>query len=361
MTETRLNNTYPSNRLQKSFYWLVILFLLATILVIGKNFIQPFVLALFIWYLINTLSYAFMSIKIGSKNPPAVIAYLLSVLTIFFIIFLLVRLIQSNVSQVISESGSYQEKFTTKMDRIWIAISTKFKIEKVPEMERVINSINLKAIINKTGSAMTGILSKSGLILAYTIFLFLEQGHMRKKIDKMFPDTTRRSDIRKIIARIQADVRTYIGIKTAVSLVTAILSYIVMRAIKLDFAAFWAVLIFIFNFIPNIGSLIATILPATLALVQFDSLKPFLVVVIGITGVQLLMGNLIEPRLMGGSLNLSPLVIILSLVLWGTLWGIVGMFLCVPITVVLTIILSHFPQSRPIAILLSQDGRIRHD
>ena len=151
----------------------------------------------------------------------------------------------------------------------------------------------------------------------------------------------------------------YVGIKTLVSLMTSLFSYLVMRLIGLDFAEFWAFLIFILNFIPFIGSIIATILPATLALIQFTTFTPFFIVAGGVTLVQFIVANLIEPRLMGHSLNLSPLVIFLSLALWGALWGIAGMFLCVPLTVIIVIVLSYFPQTRPIAIVLSKDGRMR--
>ena len=132
-----------------------------------------------------------------------------------------------------------------------------------------------------------------------------------------------------------------------------------MRFVGLDFAEFWALLVFILNFIPTIGSIVATALPGLLGLVQFESWKPVLILLIGITAIQQSLGNFIEPNLMGITLNLSPLVVVMSLLLWGMLWGIVGMFLCVPITVILVIILGNFPSTQWVAVLLSKDGRIR--
>lgn len=131
-----------------------------------------------------------------------------------------------------------------------------------------------------------------------------------------------------------------------------------MSLVGLDFAGFWALLIFVLNFIPNIGSLVATILPTLLALVQFDTLVPFMIIGIGVGTTQLIIGNFIEPPLMGRSLNISPLVVLLSLVLWGSMWGIPGMFLCVPITVVLMIILYQFESARWIAVALSKNGNV---
>jgi predicted PurR-regulated permease PerM len=162
-----------------------------------------------------------------------------------------------------------------------------------------------------------------------------------------------------VIAEIDHDIRIYMGVKTLASTITAALSWAIMTFVGLDFAEFWALLIFLFNFIPNIGSLIATALPTVLALAQFDTLRPFAIVGIGVTAVQLLVANVIEPNLTGKSLNMSPLVVMLALVLWGMMWGAVGMLLCVPITAVIMIILSHFPSTRWIPILLSKDGGIR--
>ena len=131
-----------------------------------------------------------------------------------------------------------------------------------------------------------------------------------------------------------------------------------MRAVDLDFAAFWALLVFILNYIPTIGSIVATILPGLLALVQFESWTPFVILVIGITVIQQALGSFLEPNLMGMTLNLSPLVVVISLILWGMLWGVVGMFLCVPITVILVIILANFPGTRWVSVLLSKEGKI---
>jgi predicted PurR-regulated permease PerM len=126
-----------------------------------------------------------------------------------------------------------------------------------------------------------------------------------------------------------------------------------------DFAGVWGLLIFLLNFIPTVGSIIATIFPALIALAQSDGYTLFLLVLFGIGALQVCIGNILEPRLMGSSFNLSPIIILLNLALWGYIWGIIGMFLCVPFLIIVTIILSHFPQTRPIAVILSSDGRLR--
>ena len=123
---------------------------------------------------------------------------------------------------------------------------------------------------------------------------------------------------------------------------------------------FWAFLIFLLNFIPTIGSLIATIFPAAYSLLQFGEFSPALLVLVIVGTIQLVVGNIVEPRVMGSSMNISPLVTILALTFWGMIWGITGMILSIPIMVVLVIIFSQFESTRPIAILLSEKGEIEN-
>jgi predicted PurR-regulated permease PerM len=156
------------------------------------------------------------------------------------------------------------------------------------------------------------------------------------------------------------DTQTYLGIKTLLSIITATASWVIMKWVGLDFAEFWALLIFFLNFIPNIGAIVATAFPMLLALIQFDNWFPFAVITTGIVSIQFVVGNLIEPRFLSKSLNLSPLVILIALALWGAIWGVLGMFLSVPITVMMMIVFAHFEKTRPIAILLSKDGCIQN-
>jgi len=229
-----------------------------------------------------------------------------------------------------------------------------------PILNKMLTDISFGSLVARIAAGIGGLLGNLSLIAVYLLFIFLEQRYFHEKLTSVLRDPDRTAHVQQILARIDHDIRTYVGIKTFVSLVTAGISYAIMKTIGLDFAEFWALLIFVFNFIPNIGSLISTSLPALLALVQFQSLAPFATLVIGVGLTQLLVGNVLEPRMMGQSLNMSPLVIMLSLVLWGSVWGIPGMFLCVPITVIAMIILNNFEQTRWIALLLSQDGKLKH-
>ena len=200
--------------------------------------------------------------------------------------------------------------------------------------------------------------SVAGLILIYTLFLFVEQVHFRRKLGAIFHGDGQEARVLSVLARIDREIRIYIRIKTTLATATSALAYLVMSSVGVDFAGFWAVMVFFFYYLPTVGSIMAIIAPALLTLIQFDNLTPFLIVLLVFGSIQVVTANVIEPAIMGRSLNLSPLVVIVSLIVWGTIWGVVGMFLCVPIMVVALIVLAQFETTRPVAVLLSADGRI---
>lgn len=336
------------------FYGLGSVVLVFYLLVVGKAFLIPLVLAVFIWYLINVLAVAFRRIPLGEIEMPNWLALGMAISSIVMLLTGVVRLISNNVVAVQRAAPMYQAHLETLMERAYAFVN----MENPPKFEQLFQDMDLTVVITQTASALGDLLTNAGLIGVYLVFIFVEQQFFNQKLATLFPDDTRHRKIRRVIEKIDKDIHTYVGLKTLVSVITAIFSYGIMRWVDLDFAEFWAFLIFLLNYIPNIGSLIATLMPSLLALVQFDSLNPFFIVAGGVTSVQFLVANVLEPRLLGNSLNLSPLVIILALVLWGTLWGIVGMFLCVPIMVITMIILSYFPATRPYAIALSKDGHI---
>ena len=131
-----------------------------------------------------------------------------------------------------------------------------------------------------------------------------------------------------------------------------------MRLFGLDFAALWAVLITVLNFVPYVGSVLGVVFPALMAIVQFDDFGTILTLLVSLTALQFAIGNFLDPYVMGNSLNLSPFAILISLAVWSELWGVPGAFLAVPITAIVTIVFSEFPGTRPIAVLLSRSGRL---
>ena len=152
-------------------------------------------------------------------------------------------------------------------------------------------------------------------------------------------------------------VHKYLGVKTLISFVTSLIVMGILLLFGVDFVLVWGILTFLFNFIPNIGSFIATILPATFTLIQFDNPFIALWVAVCLLVIQFVLGNIIEPKIMGDSVNLSTVVILFALLFWGFVWGIPGMFLAVPMTAILKIVFENIEGLKPVAILMS--GRVK--
>ena len=152
--------------------------------------------------------------------------------------------------------------------------------------------------------------------------------------------------------------KRYLFMKTIISGLTGLCAYAWLRTIGLEFAGAWAFLMFIMNYIPTIGSIIACALPILFALAVAPSLQLPILTAVGLIGLEILFGNILDPKLTGKTLNLSTLAILINLVFWGMIWGVIGMFLSVPILMIIFIVTAQFDSTRPIAVLLSENGKI---
>ena len=314
----------------------------------------PFVVAVLIWYLINALANAYGRIAIREWRPPAFLSLLAAIVSVLAVLFFLFQLVSANVTAVTKAAPLYGQNLEELVERWTGAVGLKM----APNVTEILNQIDIGALIRGVAGTLTGIAGKTGLILIYLLFLFLEQKSFRPKLAALFPDDERKATVQRAIARIVTSIQSYIFIKTLMSLLTGGLSFVILGLVGLDFAVFWGFAAFLLNYIPVIGSVVAVILPALLAVLQFDVPTPPIMILVSLGIVQFVVGNVLEPRLHGERLNLSPLVVLLSLALWGTIWGVVGMFLSVPITVTILIICSEFRRTRPLAIILSQSGKI---
>lgn len=328
------------------------------LLVVGKALILPLIVAVVFWYLIATLTKAYGHVGTWGYRVPGWLARTLAVATFVALLAFLIDLTLANIEKVVEAAPVYQ----ANLERLFGKTVAFIGIAELPTADEIRSRIDLAGLVANLASGMASFAGNVGIILVYLVFLVVEQKGFSAKLDALAgPDPARIARVRGIIRRINTDIRTYLWVKTLLSAVTGLISWIVMKAVGLDLAEFWAVLIFLLNFIPTIGSILGLVFPALLALAQFeDPLVPFVILTTLLGLTQIVTGNVIEPRMMGRTLKLSPLVILVSLAAWGSLWGVIGMFLSVPITVIAMIICAQFPQTRPVAILLSDDGNIAH-
>ncbi len=332
--------------------WAIIITFAFAFLILGKNLLIPFVIALLVWYVIISLSHWISKWKFAQKYFPEWLLLTISSLIILFVMIIAGELVATNANAMANAVPRYE----VRVQQLTEDVQQSFGIKEVPTVSSLLEKLDFTQAISGLLNTFSGIASNAFLILIYVMFLFIEQTVFRKKMQSLFPEPANYQQFEDVLGKINEAVISYLSVKSAVSILTAILSFIIMALVGVDFAVFWAFLIFLLNFIPNIGSIVATFFPALLALLQFDTLTPFAIILVGVGAIQVIVGNVVEPRMMGNSLNISPLVVILALSLWGALWGIAGMVLSVPITVVIMIIFAQFPDTRPLAILLSQNG-----
>ncbi|MBU2098895.1 MAG: AI-2E family transporter [Gammaproteobacteria bacterium] len=326
------------------------------LLVVGQQLLQPLVIAIVLWFLINVVASLFLNVRLGRLKLYRPLCFVLAILVLGALISIIIQFISASLTDLGSVSQVYENNLREYWDR--------FPLSQNLPAEGLLQSISqwfdITSMLTTMAFTFTGLATDSILIFIYTLFLLWEQGNFNSKLTALIGDPVQERAVRKIINKVRSDIQRYISIKMLTSSATGILSYLVLRLLNVDFPEIWGIFIFMLNFIPTVGSIIATLMPATVALAQSttDGVSLALAVLVFIGALQVTIGNIIEPRLMGSSLNLSPVVILFNLALWGTMWGIVGMFLCVPFLIITTIVLSHFPRTRPIAILLSSNGRI---
>jgi predicted PurR-regulated permease PerM len=190
------------------------------------------------------------------------------------------------------------------------------------------------------------------LILIFFMFMLLEAPSLNNKIDMAFSGSAG-AKVKNIMSSITYEISSYLGGLTLIGIATGVCVWIVLAIMGVELAVGWAVLVFLLNYIPNAGAVISTIPPVIMAALQFSPgyVQPVIVLIL-VSAIQFVFGNVIAPKILGDKLGLSPVVIMLSLLIWGTMWGITGAILSVPIASTIKIICENFSSLRPIAILM---------
>lgn len=341
-------------RTQDIAYLLVSCISIVFILIYGQAILVPFILGLLLWFIGKGVEATLDKISFIKKKFPNWLKHILSFGIILIVLIFITDLLSTNINSLAHSFEKYEPNIDTLLLQIdeWFGIDTKIALKNYS------GNLDFGNILQMLFSSISDLISNGFMIVLYAVFILLEDASFKPKLKAIFVDKKNEKRVDNILEKISNSIASYFGLKTLLSLITGGLSYIALRIIGVDAPEFWAFLIFILNFIPTIGSLIATIFPAIFCLFQFGIFTPSLLV-LGIVGaIQVIVGNFLEPKIMGSSMNISPLVTILSLSIWGGIWGIIGMILSVPITVVTIIIFSQFEKTKPIAIMLSEKGDI---
>lgn len=294
---------------------------------------------------------------------PSWLATLIAVLIVVVLMLAVVMFLFYTVDVLVRKVPTYASKlndldvFLKGLLGKWFDIPEDVSVFSIMKIDWV-GGVIMPALRSVSSSAV-GIGRNVLVTLLMAVFLLLERHTLIPKITYA-ASKEKEGRVQSIWDRINRQVSKYIGIKTIVSVITGALFYIVGKSVGLDFAFLWGVLAVVMNFIPTIGSIVITVLTIFMAVVQFlPNWTPILIVAAGTILTQNIIGNIIDPRLQGNQLNLSPFVILVALSVFGYVWGIVGMFLAVPLLSVLQIVFANMEETKPIAILMSSGNSFR--
>jgi predicted PurR-regulated permease PerM len=227
-------------------------------------------------------------------------------------------------------------------------------------VEQLLDQVNPSQWLGKVAKGLQDFASNAGFVLVYLAFIIASRRGWERKVIGLFPNREVRQEAVAGFLRIRDGVEQYLWVQTVTGLMIAVVSYIAMVAVGLDNALFWTFLIFIASYIPIIGGVIGVAAPPLMALVQFDTLWQAITLFAVLQSVTLFVGNVIYPRMQGRSLNIDPVIVLLSLAFWSAIWGLSGAFLSTPLTVMAMVILAQFSGTRWIAVILSENGDPLH-
>ena len=340
--------------MKNAAYFCIVLVTIVLALIYGQNLLVPFILALLLWFIMHSLKGMLNKIPFVKKYFPSWLVTILSTGIIVSALLILFNILSNNIQQLAQALPGYENN----LEAVLQGINERFNIDLIALGKKQLGDFDFASLLGDILNSISGMIGNSFMIILYALFILLEESNFPHKLKAMFGSSSELNKFMQLSGEIEGSIGSYLKLKSFVSLITGVLSFFALLIIGVEAPAFWAFLIFILNFIPTIGSLIGTTFPALFALIQFGELQPFILVLVIVGIIQLLVGNLIEPKLMGSSMNISPLVTIIALSVWGALWGVVGMIISVPVTVTMIIIFSKFKKTRNVAILLSEKGKV---
>ena len=344
------------DRLQAIVYGALLAVIIGWVLFIGRPVFVPMVFGVIVAYIIIGLSRGLRRVPTVGRWLPPWLCYIASIAAILGAITAGVVLVVNNIGRVVQLVPQYEQKLLQMIQRG----AELLRIETAPTWtalrDQVLEQISTQAIIGSTVVSVSAVVATLAVVLLYVTFLLVEKRVFPQKLQNLSDNPEDVSRVKQVLDSISTRVGQYLALKTLVSMILGAISWAIMAAFGVEFAGFWAVLITVLNYVPYIGSFLGVLFPVAWAIVQFGDIGTVITLLILLSSAQFVIGNFLDPWLLGNSLNLSPFVILASLTIWGALWGIPGAFLAVPITSVLAIILSEFTGTRPIAVLMSRGG-----
>jgi predicted PurR-regulated permease PerM len=321
------------------------------ILIMARGVLQPVAIAVLVWFLLAATTEGWRALLPDGWRRAARLA---SVVTFGAAFLALGALAAGSADELRASLPLYE----ARLDRLIAAAGGAIGLENTPYLSELLARVDFGGIALGLAGSTAAYLAGIVVIVCYLAFLAVEVDAFDGKLAAIVPDPERRARVETVIAAAHRNIVRYFGVTAVVGLAQAIPTFFVLWAVGVKAPLFWAALIFALSFIPTVGTMIGIAFPAVISLLQFETLGPFLIVAPTLAAVQLLGSNWLQPKLMGASLDLSPLAVLLAIFAGGAVWGIVGALLAVPVLSVAVIFCAQDEGLRPIAVALSAKGRL---
>lgn len=324
-----------------------------------KDILTPLAMAMFVMVMIDSF------VRVLKRRLPGLpegANLLLAIVGSLLLFGVSAWIIVENAGAFINSVGGY----VPKLNQLIANVSASLPMQSAgppPTVDDLLKQANVSQYFSQAATALKVVSANAWsalvsflLVLIYVGFLLASRHGFERKLVKLFPGRDNRHEAMKVFVRVRDGVESYLWIQTITGVMIAAASWAVMAVLGLDNAFFWAFLIFILSYIPIIGAGVGIAFPPLFAILQFGQFWQAGLLLVVLYGINFVVGNVILPKMQGDSMNIDPVAVLLSLAFWGAIWGLPGMFLSTPLTVMVMIILAQFQGSLWIAVLLSESG-----
>lgn len=343
----------PGNRYKLTLALLAVLTTIAVGLVLkaAQAVVLPLIIAWLLSYILGPVVTA-----LTRRRVPAGLAVALMLLLLMGVFYLTAVFLHARMSAFVLAYPRYE----SRLSDLAATVSGRWRLSYDPLAGIQWGDRIGKFLVQMSGS-LVNFVSNLVMVAIFLVFMLLGKPYFPGKIRRALRQDQAET-VDTVLRSISNQVGRFLGLQCVISAVTGVLVWAALELIGVDFAVTWGAAAFFLNFVPTVGSILASIPPVILALIQFyPNYWPCVATLIALLGIQMTIGNVIAPKLFGDKLNLSPVVVLLSLVFWGWLWGIVGALLAVPLAAIIKIVCENVEPLHPIGILMGSGKIYRGD
>lgn len=343
------------SRLFRAVLGLALALMVGWLLHVGRGLLTPVVAAVLAVFVICGLS----NLLARLPRLGALPAWGRDLIAAGLIVFLLVELLTlafANIGALVARAPNYQAAMLDSFQRMAEFLDLDHAETVSALRAETARLLNLPSFLRAVAGSLAAAIAVLLFVLLNIGFLMVERRDFADKLGKLGLASAQRARLDQVLVDVNARVGRYLAVQTLLNIALGLLSWAILWAFGVEFAVVFAIVIAVLNYIPYFGSFVGVAFPVAAALVQFADPGAAVWLAIWLAGAQFLIGNIVSPKIMGDSLNLSPWAILIGLTFWTSLWGVAGAVFSVPIMAVAVVVLSEFDDTRPLAVLLSRKG-----